>query len=175
MRKLIRFLATVVYYGFVIYLPSSDHPLSLGISGPLREMLGHQLIKECGNNIFIGRGAKFGYNITLGSGSAIGPYALLRSSGGISFGRRVRMGPDVIILTEDHKHDDANKPIGVEGNYTAPVIIEDDVWIGTRVIILPGVNIGKSSIIGAGSVVAKDVPAYSIAVGNPAKVVRNRK
>ena len=55
-----------------------------------------------------------------------------------------------------------------------PVIIEDDVWIGTKVIILPGVHIGKGSVIGAGAVVTKNIPAYSIAAGNPAVVKRNR-
>lgn len=132
-------------------------------------------MKECGKNTSIERGARFGYNITLGSGSHIGVNARLQSGGGITLGKGIMMGPDVIIITEDHKHDDANEPIWAQGTYTAPVIIEDGVWIGTRVIILPGVKIGKSSIIGAGSVVTKDVPAYSIVAGNPAKVVRNRK
>ena len=56
----------------------------------------------------------------------------------------------------------------------APVIIEDDVWIGARAIILPGVIIGKGSVIGAGAVVAKSIPPYSVAVGNPARVVKTR-
>jgi maltose O-acetyltransferase len=56
-----------------------------------------------------------------------------------------------------------------------PVSIEDDVWIGARVIILPGVRIGQGSIIGAGAVVAKNIPSYSICVGNPARIIRSRK
>ena len=56
-----------------------------------------------------------------------------------------------------------------------PIVIEDDVWIGARVIILKGVTIGKGSIIGAGSVVTKDVEPYSIVGGNPAKLIRKRK
>jgi maltose O-acetyltransferase len=56
-----------------------------------------------------------------------------------------------------------------------PVIIEDDVWIGARVIILPGVKIGKGSIVGAGAVVTKDVEPYSIVAGVPAKLIRKRK
>ena len=56
-----------------------------------------------------------------------------------------------------------------------PVIIEDDVWIGSRVTILPGVTIGEGSVIGASAVVAKSVPPYSVVVGNPAKIVKTRK
>ena len=55
-----------------------------------------------------------------------------------------------------------------------PVIIEDDVWIGARVIILPGVTIGTGSVIGAGAVISKSIPPYSVAVGNPARIVKNR-
>ena len=55
------------------------------------------------------------------------------------------------------------------------IIIEDDVWLGSRVIVLPGVTIGKGSIIGAGTVLTKSVPPYSIVAGNPGKIVRNRK
>src|ERR1022692_3366992 len=58
--------------------------------------------------------------------------------------------------------------------HTAPVIIADDVWIGARAIILPGVTVGSGSIIGAGAVVSKDVPPGAVVVGNPARIVRNR-
>lgn len=56
-----------------------------------------------------------------------------------------------------------------------PVVIEDDVWIGLRVTILPGVTIGKGSVIGASAVVTKSVPPYSVVAGNPAKIVKTRK
>jgi maltose O-acetyltransferase len=85
------------------------------------------------------------------------------------------MGPDVVIHTRNHRHDRIDIPMCQQGfGEMKPVIIEDDVWLGERVIILPGVTIGKGSIIGAGAVVAKNVPPYSIAVGNPALVVKKR-
>ncbi len=56
-----------------------------------------------------------------------------------------------------------------------PVVIEDDVWIGSRVTILPGVTIGRGSVVGAAAVVTKDVPPYSVVAGNPAKVVKTRE
>ncbi|MDH3026960.1 DapH/DapD/GlmU-related protein [Gordonia alkanivorans] len=65
----------------------------------------------------------------------------------------------------------------IEQGYSArkPVVIGDDVWIGARVIILPGVTVGRGCVIGAGSVVAKDIPEYTIAAGNPCRVIRNRE
>ena len=115
----------------------------------------------------------FGYDLEIGDYSGLGLNARLDGPG-IVIGNNVLMGPDAVILTGNHKHDDITMPIQAQGIETAPVIIEDDVWIGTRVIILPGIRIGKSSIIGAGAVVSKDVPPFSIAVGNPARVVRKR-
>jgi maltose O-acetyltransferase len=86
------------------------------------------------------------------------------------------MGPEVIVLTVSHKYDRLDIPMRQQGhNKPEPVIIGDDVWIGTRAIIMPGISVGKGAIIGASSVVTKDVPEYAIVCGNPAKVVKSRK
>lgn len=85
------------------------------------------------------------------------------------------MGPDVIIPTSEHNHTRTDITIRCQGKLpTKGVEIGNDVWIGTRVIILPGVKIGDSSIIGAGAVVTKDVPSYTIVGGNPAKILKYR-
>ncbi|UUM13458.1 acyltransferase [Clostridiaceae bacterium HFYG-1003] len=85
------------------------------------------------------------------------------------------MGPECQIWTVNHKTDRVDIPIKYQGNSKEqPVIIEDGVWIGSRVTILPGVRVGKHSVVGAGAVVTKDISPYSVAVGNPAKVVKNR-
>ena len=85
------------------------------------------------------------------------------------------MGPDVIIPTSEHNHTRTDITIRSQGSLpTKGVEIGNDVWIGTRVIILPGVKIGDSSIIGAGAVVTKDVPSYTIVGGNPAKILKYR-
>ena len=85
------------------------------------------------------------------------------------------MGPDVIIFSRNHNFKEKHKLIHEQG-YTGQctVIIEDDVWIGARVIILPGKIIGKGAVIGAGSVVTKDVAPYSVVAGNPARKISNR-
>lgn len=181
-KKLVMLIVTVLYYGLAKHLPISYHPLSFGITKPFRGMLCRYMFKKCGKNINVERGASFGYDgafvgydIEIGSNSGIGINARLESTGRIVIGENVMMGPDVAILTRNHQHDDITKPMGTQGYTPDPVIIEDDVWIGMRVIILPGVRIGRSSIIGAGAVVTKDVPAYSIFAGNPARVVKMRE
>lgn len=86
------------------------------------------------------------------------------------------MGPDVKIIAFNHEYSNLEKPMCLQGfQPMEPVIIEDDVWIGTRETILPGVKIGKGSILGAGCVVTKDVKPYSIMGGNPARLIRSRR
>jgi maltose O-acetyltransferase len=85
------------------------------------------------------------------------------------------MGPEVVIHTRNHRHDRVDIPMCQQGyDEEKPVKIEDDVWLCERAIILPGVTIGKGSIVGAGAVVSKDVPPFSVVVGNPALVIKTR-
>ena len=95
--------------------------------------------------------------------------------GPLTIGDNVMMGPDVVILTHTHNIDTPTLPMIEQGMRTDPVTIGNDVWIGMRSIIMPGVNIGDGSVIGAGAVVTKDVPAYAIVGGVPAKVIKYRK
>ena len=86
------------------------------------------------------------------------------------------MGPEVYIYTQNHDFKRTDITMDKQGwSAEKPVVIEDDVWIGSRVTILPGVTIGEGSIIGASSVVTKSCPPYSIVVGNLAVVVKSRK
>jgi len=132
------------------------------------------MFRKCGKNVNVERGAWFGYNLEIGDNSGIGVNAQLYTAGGIVIGDNVMMGPDVVILTQNHRYDDITRPMREQGYERAPVIIEDDVWIGTRVIVLPGVRIGQGSIIAAGAVVTRDIPPFSVVGGNPAKVIKKR-
>lgn len=110
---------------------------------------------------------KIGENSSFNKGAWIGNDTVL--------GNNVMMGPNVSILSGSHNFDRLDIPMNEQGApKRKPVIIGNDVWIGTRSIILPGVNIGNHSIIGAGSVVTRDVPEYGIVGGNPAKVIKYR-
>jgi maltose O-acetyltransferase len=95
----------------------------------------------------------------------------------IRIGSDVMMGPQVLIIgrSQNHKFDDVSIPMRLKGYQDAlPVVIEDDVWLGVRVIVLPGIRIGRGVVIGAGAVVTKDVPPFAICVGNPARIIRFR-
>lgn len=93
--------------------------------------------------------------------------------GNITIGNDVLIGPKTVIWGRDHGLD-RNELIRKQEHIKAPIFIGNDVWIGANVTILKGVSIGNGVVIGAGSVVTKDIPDYSIAVGNPAKVVKSR-
>lgn len=110
----------------------------------------------------------------IGEYSYIGPNGVMGAGGGIKIGSHVQMGPGVTITAENHRFDDPTVRIDQQGLYHQGVVVEDDVWIGGRATILDGVTIGRGSVIGAGAVVTKSLPPYSIAVGIPAKVIRQR-
>ena len=112
----------------------------------------------------------YGYNTTVGDNFFLNVGCKLMDSGKITIGNNVFIAPNVCIITEEHAMDVEQRLQGLE--YTHPVTIGDNVWICAGAIVLPGVTIGEGSIIGAGSIVTKDIPANSLAVGNPCKVIR---
>jgi maltose O-acetyltransferase len=116
---------------------------------------------------------QLGGGISIGSGSGLGVNCSVH--GPITIGDNVMMGPDVTILTQTHNIERADIPMGLQGMRVAKVVIGNDVWIGMRVIIMPGIIIGDGAVIGAGAVVTKDVPAFAIVGGVPAKVIKYRK
>jgi len=162
------------YYSIARNMPRSERPFSFAAK-KLRGFLASKLFLKTGKKINIEKGAYFGSgrNISIGDYSGIGIDAKL--SGEITIGDNVMMGPEVMIYTSNHNYGRKDIPMIDQGQSDIrPVVIGDDVWIGARAIILPGVNIGKGSIIAAGSVVTKDVLEYSIVGGNPAKLIKKR-
>ena len=145
------------------------------VPGPaIRAFCGRLILSHCGAGVKISRGAQLSRDISLGNDSDIGPNAYLH--GTITIGDHVLMGRDVKIITSNHRSRDINIPIKHQGwTEPRPVVIEDGVWIGSNVIILPGVHVGMGAILGAGAVIREDVPAYAIMVGNPAHILRYRK
>lgn len=110
----------------------------------------------------------YGTNITLGEHTYINMNCSFIDDGSITIGKAVMFGSGVTIATVGHPI----KPDMRKYMYTDPVVIGDNCWIGAGVTICPGVNIGENTVIGAGSVVTKDIPANVIAVGNPCRVLR---
>ena len=95
--------------------------------------------------------------------------------GNIMIESHCAIGPGVVMRTANHRYSDPNMLIQNQGHDSADITIEDDCWIGANAIILGGVHIGKGAVIGAGSVVTKDIPSMAIAVGVPAKVIKYRE
>ncbi len=113
----------------------------------------------------------YGRHIKIGNGCFIQQCCTFFGRGGITLGQDVFVGPKVNIITINHDSDPENR----SATYGRPVVIEDKVWIGINATILPGVRVGYGAIIGANSVVTKDVPPMTVVVGNPAKVVKELK
>jgi acetyltransferase-like isoleucine patch superfamily enzyme len=111
----------------------------------------------------------------IGDHSFIGCNAVMGAGGGIRIGSHVQIGQSVNIHAENHLFHDAAKLISEQGVSYEGVVIEDDVWVGSKVTILDGVTIGRGAVIGAGALVNKSVPCMAIAVGVPAKVVGYRE
>ncbi len=171
-----RIFCYLLYYLVLQYLPKSSgtgfHKKLVRI---IRSKTASFLFDKCGTNINIEKKAKFGTgkNISIGNNSGIGMNCQVK--GPVLIGDNVMMGPDCLILTSYHNIARIDIPMNQQGSGKNKVVIGNDVWIGTRVIILPGVKIGNGFVIGAGAVVTKDVPNYAIVGGIPAKIIRYRK
>ncbi|RME75855.1 MAG: acyltransferase [Chloroflexi bacterium] len=113
--------------------------------------------------------------ITIGKNCFLGEYNVIRGQGGVHIGNGVYTGPMVQIVAVNHVFSDPHRPIREQGITAQGIVIEDDVWIGAGAKILDGVRVGRGSVIGAGAVVTGDIPPYSLAVGAPAKPVKDRR
>lgn len=176
MRRKI-FLA--LFYGFANHLPNSYSPIWGGVANKIRFFCVKRIFKKCGNISTINRHCYFGngHDVEIGDYSGIGVGCVLPNN--IKIGRYVMMGPELYCLNASHRFDDIETPMCFQGREDAGsagrIIIEDDVWIGAKVIITRRRHIGKGAILAAGAVVTKDVADYDIVGGNPAKVIRSRK
>jgi acetyltransferase-like isoleucine patch superfamily enzyme len=111
-------------------------------------------------------------SITIGARCIIGELSVIRGQGGVTIGDDVLIAPQVQILAVDHVIQTSRVPIMEQGLRTQGIVIEDGVWLGAGAIVTDGVRIGRNAVIGAGAVVTRDVPAGTVAVGVPARVVR---
>jgi acetyltransferase-like isoleucine patch superfamily enzyme len=112
--------------------------------------------------------------IQIGSNTYIGPYTCL-SGDSIKIGENCLIASHSAIYANNHIFDDPTYPIRKQGNSYKGISIEDDCWLGSGVRVLDGVTIGRGSVVGAGAVVTKNIPPYSVAVGVPAKVISKRQ
>lgn len=165
-------IGRVLYVGIGKHMPLSGAKVSFG-ARRFRQFCAHLILEDCGKWVNIDKGVTFATDIKLGNGSGIGANCSIPS--GVSIGENVMMGIDILMFTNEHRHDDITIPMGAQGRTPVePIVIEDDVWIGSRSLIMKGVHIGHGAIIAAGSVVTKSVPPYEIWGGNPAHFLKSR-
>ncbi|MBO5051103.1 MAG: transferase [Clostridia bacterium] len=161
----------ILYLLFASWLPLSSHSK---LAQKCRAFWGKRIVSSCGRNVNFERQSSFSPALQIGDNSGVGVRSCI--NGPVTIGNDVMMGQEVIIYTTRHRDDRTDIPMREQGmKEICPVTIGNDVWIGGRVIILPGVTIGDGCIIGAGAVVTRDIPPYSVAVGVPARVVRRRE
>ncbi len=165
-------------FGRGIYLFTKNLPVSTSKCGffgrKLRYFAAKRICTAVGERVNIEKGAVFASDIRIGDDSALGIRCYIEE--GTVIGNCVMMGPECMIFTKNHRFDRTDIPMCKQGETEVrPVIIGDDVWLGARVTILPGARIGSGSVIGAGAVVLGDIPPMSVAVGNPARVIKTRE
>ncbi len=131
-----------------------------------------QLLGKTGATFFIEPPffCDYGYNISLGENFYANTHCVILDCAKVAIGDQVMLGPNVNLFTAGHPLHHVPRSQGIE--YAFPIVIGNYVWIGGGVIVTPGVTIGDKSVIGAGSVVTRDIPPNSIAVGNPCRVIR---
>jgi maltose O-acetyltransferase len=161
----------VLYTIFAKNLPQSRH---FPIAKKIRVFFARLIMRDVGRHVNIEKGAIFNGQVSIGDYSGIGVDCEM--NGPVTIGRYVNMGPEVVVYTRNHATSRTDIPMQRQGyDNVKHVVIGDDVWLGRRVIILPGVHIGEGCVIGAGAVVAKNIYPYSVVVGNPARIVKIRK
>ena len=137
-----------------------------------------------GNDVTIGRGTMIrpssyygkdlGEGLIVGNNSAIGSHSYIGCSGLIKIGDKVMFGPKCSLFAENHNFDSVESTIKEQGVNQKGIVIEDNCWIGSNTIILDGVTIGRGSVIAAGTIVTKDIPAYSLVIDKRDKIIKSR-
>ncbi|MBO4428527.1 MAG: sugar O-acetyltransferase [Clostridia bacterium] len=147
-----------------------------------RENILDELMPDRGEGVYLQGPIQFdfGTHIKMGDGSYANFNFVVLDENAVTIGKNVFIGPNCSLLTPIHplcfedRNTFFNEKTGVTTNVerSAPIVIEDNCWLGGSVTVLPGVTIGEGSVVGAGSVVTKDIPAHSLAYGNPCRVAR---
>jgi len=131
-----------------------------------------------GDNISLEKGVVISTSesgkIHIGNNVYIGEYSILTSNEEIEVSDNVLISPHNDIVDFNHIYRDPSQPVNLQGVIAKKITIQEDVWVGSGSKILMGVTIGKGAVIGAGSVVTKDVPAFHVVAGNPAKTIKVR-
>lgn len=165
----------------------SRHLISVGRSVILEDYVAIDALSQrgvqLGDNVTIARGVtiqctgvirNLGVGLEIGNNSAVGAFSFLGAQGGITIGNNVIIGPKAKFHSENHQFESREQPIRLQGETRKGIVVQDDCWIGSASILVDGVTIGEGSVVGAGSVVTKSVPPYSVIAGVPARIIKTR-
>lgn len=180
LRSLLKYLGPQTHISYGVYF---RHPSKISIGGGCEIRRGCGLYGntslECG--IRIGNNCRikefcildsYGGNIELGEQVLLGQACTIHGHGGVVIGEFVLIGAHTCVFSNNHRFDRLPELIQHQGEESFQTVIGRNTWIGSSCVILAGVSIGENSVIGAGAVVSKDIPAGSLAVGVPARVIR---
>lgn len=152
-------------YNFIAFFTASLHTRFWRL---FAKHIGKEVYLLSGVKLYNPANIEIGDYVSINYGTAIGGGAALK------IGNFVNIGPNCLITTSEHNFALWDKPMAWQGVTTAPITLEDDVWLGINVVVLPGVTIGRGAIVGANAVVTKDIPPYAIVGGIPAMIIRYR-
>jgi acetyltransferase-like isoleucine patch superfamily enzyme len=164
-----------VYYTdkLMQYFPHVQFGPNCAIVNPALVELGENVVIGFNSSMFTVCDSEHSKKIVIGKGTQIGSYNSFAAMNNLIIGNYVLFASFVNITDHSHVYEDINNPIMFQGSTSkGPVIIEDNCWIGFGSHILSGIKIGKNSVIGANSVVTKNIPPYCVAAGSPAKIIK---
>jgi len=141
---------------------------------PVRRILARKIFKHLGDDVIIHHNVLFnrGGNISVGDGALLNRYVMLDDRAEIDIGPYVMVAAGVTIETHTHPFEDFSRPIATAGRSAIPVTIDENSVLGYNTVVMAGVSIGRRCIVGANSVVTKDVPDHHVVGGVPAKVIK---
>ena len=181
--QLKRFLGTISFRQAVTlyaeeWIGSLLRPIPSLLGFGLRYAFYRLLFRRLAGFGYIMRGVQFihSYGISFGRNYHINTGCTFDGRGGLTMGDHVLIGPNVVIVSSQHQWDaDPSLPIIRQGHRSAPIVIGDDCWIGANSVIMPGVTLGRGTVVGAGSVVTNPTDEYAIVAGAPARTIGRRE
>jgi len=163
--------------GWFILQEKLSQGSSVGLSMMKRNLFYENTLLVCGKKIFIHPGVIFTNprNLEIGNNVFMNRSVFINAPATVKIGNNVLIGPFVTINSGGHNYEDPSVLICDQGFEYLPILINDDVWIGTHAVILQGVVVGKGAVVGANAVVTKDVEPYNVVGGVPAKFIKKRE
>lgn len=172
MTKMVKIFPKKMRINMLTNKKKGESLLSVGI----RYVFLKSVAESCGDAVAVYSNVylKNPQKLNIGTNVTIQPMSYIEASGGVTIGNDTSIAHGVSIMSESHVIDDKETPFKCQGMTYAPVTIGEDVWIGAKATIMSGITIGNKAVIGANSVVTKDVPDYAVVVGAPARIIKYR-